>query len=71
MEPTQELIDEIYRERVLRARQAPWSKNSLPAENSLIMSAIGCEPAFETRIPERTARRSRNFSVDALSCFAG
>jgi hypothetical protein len=59
MEPTQELVDAIYRERVLRARRTPPEDKLLDGRGFSTWPAASRPLASATNIRRPTSSRSR------------
>lgn len=67
MEPTQELIDSIYRERVLRARAMPLGEKLLTGVQLFDEACQWMEVGIRSRFPEADDEEVRRILIEQVN----
>lgn len=67
VQPTQELIDEIYRERVLRARRTPLEQKLLAGPQLFARACRLMEDGIRNEYPDADPQRVRELLVERLN----
>jgi len=67
MKPTQELIDAIYRDKVLRARRTPFERKLLGGLEQFVFSCELMKAGIRNQYPEADAERVRQILIERLA----
>jgi hypothetical protein len=67
VEPTQELIDDIYRERVLRARRTPLEQKLLAGPQLFDRACRLMEDGIRNEYPDADPQRVREILIERLN----
>ena len=67
MEPTQELVDDIYRERVLRARRTPPAVKALDGPQLFEMACRITRSGIRSQFPDADAERVESILAERLA----
>ena len=67
MEPTRELIDDIYRQRVLRAREAPPGEKLLDGPRLFDRACEWMKAGIRDQFPDASDERVRQILADRIN----